>query len=75
MLKVHMKSGVTHILDLYFPDFQELHSDEEMDSIAASDYMNKTSVHVIPKANIESVEVLWEGTLDELEEGAKKYKY
>lgn len=72
MLKVYMKSGAAHVLDLSFPEFEELQKNEQFDSFFASDADN-ASVHIIPVDNIESIEVYC--TLDELKEDIDNGEY
>lgn len=73
MLIIHMKSGKQHHVDLDMPTFEELHSDERYNTISAGNLHNEKSVHIIPKDQIESVEVVWSGTMEELKEAAKNY--
>jgi galactose-1-phosphate uridylyltransferase len=73
MIIAHMKSGKTHKLDMDMPTFEELNQNQRFDAIAAGNAINEMSVHILPKDNIESIEVIWDGTLEELNEAAKKY--
>jgi hypothetical protein len=73
MIIAHMKSGKTHKLRMDFPTFEDLNRDKSFDAIAAEDLMDETVVHILPKDNIESIEVFWDGTLEELKEAAKEY--
>jgi hypothetical protein len=66
-----MKSGKTHQIGLSFPEFNELFEDE-YDAIGAGDYLNDLIVHVFQKDSIESVEVIWTGTREELDELARE---
>jgi hypothetical protein len=75
MIIVHMKSGKSHKLDMDMPTFEELYDDENFNAIAAGDLYKTKSVHILPKSSIESVEVVWDGTIEELNEAAKSYVY
>jgi hypothetical protein len=73
MIIAHMKSGKSHKLDMDFPTFEELNSDITFDAIAAQDLLKEKIMHILPKENIESIEIVWDGTLAELKEEAEKH--